>query len=276
MKGGHKAVKHFFAFLALASLLAFAAACSSGAFKTTGSTAIGLPGGGKAIVTRPPEPVVPVPPKDEEQNPATPTAPVLYLSTNSAEGRQRKNVEQIKDAVLNCLGDGGSTSLLNVTENMLVLDFNLAVNKDKIQVLPEGRRRFLLENIYASNVGQSIVGAEEKYLQTAASRTGLASDDLEDEIYLKSLVIVASVAAFNCDVKDPNSNCYCATKTSAESMVKRCLPQFSPAAAEFKAAVEELYSPENCGAELTSEDGFIKRRRAISALLSSYSFATAK
>ena len=167
-------------------------------------------------------------------------------------------------------------SIINVTADMLLIDTQLAENKDKVIVLGEGRQRFLMPNLYGPQVGQSILEVEKGYLQVDATRTGLSADSLEDEIYLKSLVTVASVAAFNCDVQNVNSNCYCADKKSAERMVARCLPQFSPNTAEFKEAVEGLYAPENCGASIDTLDGFKKRRRAIAALLSSYAFATAK
>jgi hypothetical protein len=201
---------------------------------------------------------------------------VMNLTTNYAEGRQRKNLVQLNDAIVNCVGKPEDDSIINVTADMLLIDTQLAENKDKVIVLGEGRQRFLMPNLYGPQVGQSILEVEKGYLQVDATRTGLSADSLEDEIYLKSLVTVASVAAFNCDVQNVNSNCYCADKKSAERMVARCLPQFSPNTAEFKEAVEGLYAPENCGASIDTLDGFKKRRRAIAALLSSYAFATAK
>jgi hypothetical protein len=283
MKVSHKKVKYHLASFAFASVLMLVAACSSDAFKPTGSKAIVLPGGSKSISKKTSE-IVPeeVATKNADtgssdvQNAKKPEPLVMNLTTNFAEGRQRKNVEQLKDAVLNCLGTEGSSSILNVKKEMLAIDPALLEKNGELASHGEGRSRFLLPNIYGDYVDKSILSAEESYLQIAATRTGLTADDIEDEIYLKSLVLVANVAAYNCDVKNVNSDCYCATKASAERMVNRCLPQFSPNSDEYKVAVEQLYAPENCGAELTSEEGFRKRRRAIAALLSSYAFATAK
>ena len=276
MKFARKRVNYTCASFALTLALLFVAACS-GPFKTTGSKPISLPGGGKAVANQTgPSTPEPLNPGSGDQNPNQQATPTVYLTTNFAEGRQRKNVDQLKDAVLNCVGGDGQTNILNVSEDMLSIDLTDERNQNKFTQHHEGRERFLLPNIYGAYINQSVLKTEEQYLQTATTRTGLTSDDIEDEIYLKSLVIVASVVAYNCDVKNPASNCYCATKASAEKMVLRCLPQFSPSTVEFKAAVEELHSPDNCGAEVSTKEGFIKRRRAVAALLSSYAFATAK
>ncbi len=283
MRLGQRRSKKNLFYVALAAVVSLTAACSVEKLKSSGTKPVYLPSGLKrnpvvAQNSTQKKPEVPA-----TQNPSSDDALgekaeplVMNLTTNYAEGRQRKNLVQLKDAILNCVGKPEDDSIVDITADMLLVDTQLAENKDKVVVLGEGRQRFLMPNLYGTQVGQSILDAEKSYLQVDATRTGLTADSLEDEIYLKSLVTVASVAAFNCDVQNVNSNCYCADQKSAERMLARCLPQFSPNTAEFKAAVEGLYSPENCGASIDTQEGFKKRRRAIAALLSSYAFATAK
>lgn len=201
----------------------------------------------------------------------------LELTTNYAEGRQRKNLAQLKDAILSCVGKPGDESILKVVDDMLGYEEQF-IDQNNLTKFPNntGRNRFLSQSVYAPFVGKSVLDVEGEFLDIGSTRTGLRADSLEDEIYLKSLVTVASVVAFNCDVKDPSSNCYCADEVSAKQMLARCLPQFSPASEAYQSAIKELYSAENCGAPDSTEAGLKKRRIAVAALLSSYAFATSK
>jgi hypothetical protein len=202
---------------------------------------------------------------------------VMNLTTNFSEGRQRKNLDQLRDAMLNCVGAASNDpDILKLTDDMIIYP-NSTEYQDK-KKFPDntGRERFLLPIVYVPSLGKEVLEVEKDFLDIGATRTGLRADTIEDDIYLKSLVTVASVAAFNCKVDDQYSNCYCADKMSAEKMISRCLPQFAPTSDAYQAAVQELYSVDNCGAPGNTDDGLKKRRRAIAALLSSYAFATSK
>ncbi|MEN9825134.1 MAG: hypothetical protein RI953_879 [Pseudomonadota bacterium] len=220
--------------------------------------------------------------KDQKDTSADATAAkveplVMNLTTNFSEGRQRKNLEQLRDAILNCVGATPTDpDILKLTDDMIIYP-NSTEFQDKRR-FPDntGRERFLLPNVYVPALGKEVLEVERDFLDVGATRTGLRADSIEDDIYLKSLVTVASVAAFNCRVDDQYSNCYCADKMSAERMVARCMPQFAPTSDAYQAAVQELYSVNNCGAPGNTDDGLKKRRRAIAALLSSYSFATSR
>ncbi|MFZ9519325.1 MAG: hypothetical protein ACO3A4_02505 [Silvanigrellaceae bacterium] len=202
---------------------------------------------------------------------------VMNLTTNFSEGRQRKNLDQLRDAILSCVGASSTDAeILKVTDDMIVYPNSTEFDSKKKFPDGTGRERFLLPNVYVPVIGKEALEVEKDFLDVGATRTGLRADSIEDDIYLKSLVTVASVAAFNCNVTDPNSYCYCADKASAEKMVARCLPQFSPTSEAYQAAVQELYSASNCAAPGNTDDGLKKRRRAIAALLSSYAFATSK
>ncbi|NBW81004.1 hypothetical protein EBR21_04545, partial [bacterium] len=239
---------------ALASVMVFVA-CSSD--KLQGNTkAIVLPSGLRKSTQSnggsTSEPLMP----DKKDTSADATSAkveplVMNLTTNFSEGRQRKNLDQLRDAILNCVGASSTDSdILKLTDEMIIYS-NSNEFADKKQ-FPDGtgRERFLLTNVYGSSLGKEVLDVERDFLDVVATRSGLRADNIEDDIYLKSLVTVASVVAFNCKVDDQNSysNCYCADKMSAEKMVARCLPQFAPTSDAYQAAVQELSSVNNCGA----------------------------
>lgn len=268
-----------FQFLLVAGAVAVGAvACSTERFKSN-SKPIGLPSGVKKapIEAQNQTQTTPDDNKPEDADAEVEKVKSLELTTNYAEGRQRKNLVQLKDAILSCVGKAGDESILKVDDSMIgyTLEF---INQNKLTQSPinTGRNRFLSQTVYAAAVGKSVLEVEGEFLDIGSTRTGLRADSLEDEIYLKSLVTVASVVAFNCDVNDPSSNCYCADEVSAKQMLARCLPQFSPASEAYQSAIKELYSAENCGAPDSTDDGLKRRRRAVAALLSSYAFATSK
>ncbi|MEN9809671.1 MAG: hypothetical protein RLZZ488_1238 [Pseudomonadota bacterium] len=268
-----------FQFLLVAStVLVGTVACSMERFKSN-PKAIELPSGVKrAPIEAQNQPQsTPNDNKTSDADAAAEKAKSLELTTNYAEGRQRKNLVQLKDAIFSCVGKAGDESILKVVDDMLGYEEQF-IDQNNLTKFPNntGRNRFLSQTVYAAAVGKSVLDVEGEFLDIGSTRTGLRADSLEDEIYLKSLVTVASVVAFNCDVKDPSSNCYCADEISAKQMLARCLPQFSPASEAYQSAIKELYSAENCGAPDSTEDGLKRRRRAVAALLSSYAFATSK
>jgi len=176
---------------------------------------------------------------------------------------------------------GGSSSAANFDSN-LANPAILKISADMIiststTALSEGRVRFLLQDSTTSKVDKNIIDLERGFLDSASvASTGTYADTLEDTVYLNSLLTIASVAAFNCDVRAAsNTNCNCSTRETASAMLQRCLPLFDPSTDAFKDALDKLSSVENCGAPETV-DGLLKRRRAIASLLSSYAFATAK
>ena len=251
-------------------------ACGLDALKQN-STAVKVPASTNNISARKAEaPTVGPAPTQSEQLPSDGDAvpnlsdQTLYLSSNSSDGRQRKNLSQLNDAFTNCVG----ADQLKITQEMLMVDIN-ATN----QSLSEGRVRFLLPSIYTAHVGKNILDVEKEFLDIEANRTGVAPDTLEDELYLKALINAANVAAFNCDVKSPSSKCYCSGKVEAEQMLKRCLPLFAPNTQQYQDALNAFSAAENCGAQPAnaSDVAYLEKRRiAIASLLSSYAFATAK
>lgn len=268
-----------FQFLLVAGTVAVGAvACSMERFRSN-SKPIGLPSGVKKapVEVRNQPQTTPDESRPGEADAEVEKAKSLELTTNYAEGRQRKNLVQLKDAILACVGKANDDSILKVVDDMLGYEEQF-IDQNNLTKFPNntGRNRFLSQTVYASSVGKSVLDVEGEFLDIGSTRTGLRADSLEDEIYLKSLVTVASVVAFNCDVKDPSSNCYCADEVSAKQMLARCLPQFSPASEAYQSAIKELYSAENCGAPDSTDDGLKRRRRAVAALLSSYAFATSK
>lgn len=268
-------------------LLGVLAACSAESIKP-----IALPAG-KAILSKPPRT------DDARPEPtATASAPVVEATPTdvtynivdlTAADRKRKSAEQLRSSIILCLGAesqsapaaGGSQSPANLDatlENPAILRVSAdMITSDGAAALTEGRVRFLLQDTATSKVNQNIISLERVYLDAISTgTTGTNADSLEDVVYLNSLLTVASVAAFNCDVRAAsNTNCNCSTRDAATAMLQRCLPLFDPSSASFRDAVERLSSTENCGAPETAA-GLMNRRRAIASLISSYAFATAR
>lgn len=195
---------------------------------------------------------VPNTPTDLEQNDLASTA----LTTI-----QRKSGIQLRMTIASCLlGDSkaSTANLLKVSENMFV-DGSNAVDAST------GRVKFLIGG--SMSVGTDILESQKLFIDSSGSGTGLKADSIEDEGYLNSLLTVASVAAFNCDLN--SQYCKCSTETDATAMLERCLPLFDPTTAEFKNAAKTLASSENCG----SSD-LVQKRKAITSVISSYAFAT--
>lgn len=286
--------------LALSLLLGVVAACSTEAIKPiglpSGKTIFSCPTGGKSSLSCQPDPRPT--PKTANANPVvtpTETAPVTpepltfnIVDLTSSE-RKRKTAEQFQKSIIQCLGAesqsspaaGGSLSPANL-DTSITNPAILKISADMFlsagaPALTEGRLRFLLQDGTASKVDRNIVDLERSYLDSASvSSTGTYADSLEDVVYLNSILTIASVAAFNCDVRAAsNTNCNCSTRDTAAAMLQRCMPLFDPSTDAFKDALDKLSSTENCGAPETN-DGLLKRRRAIASLLSSYAFATAK
>lgn len=209
----------------------------------------------------------------------------LNIVGNGSFARQRKNYTQLEQSYAICLSNpdapSNSTglSLLNLNPNMILntvqnADQSVSTAPNADQSPRDGRIRFLdgtYLNAANATTPTSILTLEREYLETSKSRTSTSSDTLEDEVYLNSLLTIANVAAFNCDVDNETSPCYCSTTSAASKLLQRCLPLFSPDSEAFKAALASMTSAENCGSREP-----INRRKAIASLLSSYAFATAK
>jgi hypothetical protein len=250
---------------------------------------IGLPGG-KVMLSKKTSndvPVVPATPQVGSGN-ALPNAEPLSLSIvdlNGA-GRQRKSLEQLKNSIVDCLGAGSEfepnavladPQILKMRSEMFVSDSSPKNPADgRVSFLISEKQTTLISGVQTTLIGQSVLGPERKFIDVAGADAGVRADGLEDELYLNSLVTIASVAAFNCDVRStPNNLCNCSTKSDASAMLGRCLKLFDQSSEAFQKAVDSLADAENCGAPENAL-GFLKRRKAITSLISSYAFATAK
>ena len=245
---------------------------------------IGLPGG-KVMLSKKTSndvPVVPATPQVGSGN-ALPNAEPLSLSIvdlNGA-GRQRKSLEQLKNSIVDCLGAGSQFDTnADMAEpqipQILKMRSEMFVSTSSPTNPADGRVSFLISGEQATLAGKSVLDLEKKFIDVVGADAGVRADGLEDELYLNSLVTIASVAAFNCDVRStPNNLCNCSTKSDASAMLGRCLKQFDQSSEAFQKAVDSLADAENCGAPENAL-GFLKRRRAITSLISSYAFATAK
>jgi hypothetical protein len=282
------------AVLGLSLLLGIVAACSSESIRP-----IGLPAGRAILPTdtavKPSGETNPgntAAPKqgDDAKSVVAPEPLTFNIVDLTSSDRKRKTSEQLQKSIILCLGSesqsspaaGGSSSPANM-DVTIANPAILKISADMIvtpgaAALTEGRVRFLLQDSTTSKVDKNIVELERGFLDSSSvASTGTYADTLEDAVYLNSLLTVASVAAFNCDVRSAsNTNCNCSTQAAASAMLQRCLPQFDPNTDAFKDTLEKLASVENCGAPESSADGLLKRRRAIASLLSSYAFATAK
>jgi len=204
-----------------------------------------------------------------------PQSYVMNLIDLSAGGRQRKSSEQLKKSILACVGaqsegdsgiiDEENPSILQVTNDMLVN----ASSTSK----PKGRFGFLIVGNAADVVGKSILDLEKSFIDVEGTTSGVNAASLDEELYLNSLQTIASVVAFNCDVEDESSKCFCSTREKAREMVQRCLSLFDPSSVEFSEAFGGF--AEACSAN-DSDAGLFKRRKAIVSLLSSYAFATSR
>jgi hypothetical protein len=242
---------------------------------------IGLPGG-KVILSKKTSndvPVVPATPQVGSGN-ALPNAEPLSLSIvdlNGA-GRQRKSLEQLKNSIVDCLGAGSEfePNAVLADPQILKMRSEMFVSTSSPKNPADGRVSFLISGEQTTLAGKSVLDLEKKFIDVVGADAGVRADGLEDELFLNSLVTIASVAAFNCDVRSSsNTLCNCSTKIDASAMLGRCLKQFDQSSEAFQKAVDSLADAENCGAR-ENPLGFLKRRRAITSLISSYAFATAK
>ena len=259
-----------------AFLVAAFVGCSAGNVKP-----IGLPGGKVILSTKPSNdvPVVPATPQVGSGN-ALPNAEPLSLSIVdlNGSGRQRKSLEQLKNSIVDCLGAGSQfdTNADMADPQILKMRSELFVSTSSPTNPADGRVSFLISGEQATLAGKSVLDLEKKFIDVVGADAGVRADGLEDELYLNSLVTIASVAAFNCDVRStPNNLCNCSTKSDASAMLGRCLKLFDQSSEAFQKAVDSLADAENCGAPENAL-GFLKRRKAITSLISSYAFATAK
>jgi hypothetical protein len=243
---------------------------------------IGLPGG-KVIFKSAPSAGNPDVTPDSAQvgsGNALPNAEPLSLSIVdlNSSARQRKSLEQLKNSIVDCLG-GGSQFDINADmadPQILKMRSEMFVSTSSPTNPADGRLSFLISGEQTTLAGKSVLDLEKKFIDVVGADAGVRADGLEDELYLNSLVTIASVAAFNCDVRSSsNTFCNCSTKSDASAMLGRCLKQFDQSSDAFQKAVDSLADAENCGAPENAL-GFLKRRRAITSLISSYAFATAK
>lgn len=260
-----------------AFLVAAFVGCSAGNVKP-----IGLPGG-KVILSKKPSndvPAAPATPQVGSGN-ALPNAEPLSLSIIdlNGSGRQRKSLEQLENSIVDCLGAGSEFEpnvVLADPQIPPILKMHSEMFTASSTNDADGRRRILISGEQDKLTGTSALDMEKKFIDVAGADAGVRADGLEDELYLNSLGAIASVAAFNCNVRAAsNTFCNCSTKSAASAMLGRCLKQFDQSSEAFQKAVDSLADAENCGAP---EDalGLLKRRRAITSLISSYAFATAK
>lgn len=242
---------------------------------------IGLPGGKVILSTKPSNdaPAGPATPQVGSGN-ALPNAEPLSLSIIdlNGSGRQRKSLEQLKNSIVDCLGSGSQidTGLDASNPQIFRLRSEMFISTSSPRDPADGRLSFLISGEQTTLSGKSVLDLEKKFIDVAGADAGVRADGLEDELYLNSLVTIASVAAFHCDVRStPNNLCNCSTKSDASAMLGRCLKQFDQSSDAFQKAVDSLADAENCGAPENAL-GFLKRRKAITSLISSYAFATAK
>lgn len=260
-----------------AFLVAAFVGCSAGNVKP-----IGLPGG-KVILKPIPKPDDPDGISDPGQigsGNALPNPEPLALSIVDLNGsaRQRKSLEQLKNSIVDCLGSGSQfdTNADMANPQILRMRSEMFVSTSSPTNPADGRVSFLISGEQTTLAGKSLLDLEKKFIDVVGADAGVRADGLEDELYLNSLVTIASVAAFNCDVRSSsNTFCNCSTKSDASAMLGRCLKQFDQSSEAFQKAVDSLADAENCGAPENAL-GFLKRRRAITSLISSYAFATAK
>jgi len=220
-------------------------------------------------------------PEVPEQTPAVeptvvePESLSMNLVDLSAGGRQRKSALQLQKSFVSCVGgqrendmgspDEANPSILQVSNEMIL--------SSESSEKPKGRFGFLIVGNAAEVVGKNILELEKPFIDVEGTTSGVKASSLEDELYLNSLQTIASVIAFNCDVENESSQCFCSTKQKAKEMVERCLTLFDTSTDEFNAAFEGF--SEACSAD-SSDEGLFKRRKAIVSLLSSYAFATSK
>ncbi len=260
-----------------AFLVAAFVGCSAGNVKP-----IGLPGG-KVIIKPAPSDGNPDGSPDSARvgsGNALPNAEPLSLSIVdlNGSGRQRKSLEQLKNSIVDCLGAGSEFEPNADMANPQILRMRseMFVSTSSPTNPADGRVSFLISGEQTTLAGKSVLDLEKKFIDVVGADAGVRADGLEDELYLNSLVTIASVAAFNCDVRSSsNTFCNCSTKSDASAMLGRCLKQFDQSSEAFQKAVDGLADAENCGAPENAL-GFLKRRRAITSLISSYAFATAK
>lgn len=213
----------------------------------------------------------------EEKLPASESISMNLVDLSSGD-RQRKSLLQLKNSIIACVGtqaegdagvpDQDNPSILRVTSEMIQNQNNVT------QV--NGRFGFIVAagtEEEAKVVGKSVLELEKSFIDVEGSATGVRASSLEDELYLNSLQNVASVVAFNCDVTSDSSPCFCSTSQKAEEMMMRCLTLFDPASVDFKIGLLSFAAA--CSGD-TSEEGLLKRRKAIVSLLSSYAFATSR
>lgn len=204
-----------------------------------------------------------------------PESLTMNLIDLSAGGRQRKSSEQLQSSYLSCVGsqaEGDSNSPDNSNPSILKINSGMIVASDS-SAKPKGRFGFLIVSKPEDVLEKSALAIEKSFIDINGTTSGVDASSLDDELYLNSLQNVASVIAYNCDVENDSSQCFCATKEKAKAMVERCLPLFEPSSEEFEAAYQGF--SEACSAD-ASDEGLFKRRQAIVSLLSSYAFATSK
>lgn len=221
------------------------------------------------------KPVATVEPVAQEPKVAAPESLSMNLVDLSAGGRQRKSSLQLQKSFVSCVGsqseidagapDEANPSILQISSDMIISSDSTSKAK--------GRFGFLVVSKPEDVLGKSILELEKSFIDVEGTTSGVKASSLEDELYLNSLQNIASVIAFNCDVESESSQCFCSTREKAKAMVERCLTLFDSTSAEFTAAFDGF--AEACSAD-TSDDGLLKRRKAIVSLLSSYAFATSK
>jgi hypothetical protein len=220
-------------------------------------------------------------PAQPEQTPASeptsvePESLTMNLVDLSSGGRQRKSSLQLQKSFVACVGaqSEGDTGMADEANPSILQVSNEMIVSATATTKPKGRFGFLIYGNAAEVVGKSILDLEKLFIDVEGTSSGVKASSLEDELYLNSLQTIASVIAFNCDVESESSKCFCSTKAKAREMVERCLTLFDTASDEFTAAFEGF--SEACSAD-ASDEGLLKRRKAIVSLLSSYAFATSR
>lgn len=181
------------------------------------------------------------------------------LSSSTATTLQRKSSEQLRSTIAQCVLGSGATE---TQRRELFLVKSEMFNSAGAPALSEGRQRFIMPNESVTQ-GVDVIQNQLNYIDLSPGSTGVRGDVVDDQLFLNSLMFVADVVAFNCDLNA--EFCDCSSFERAQSMLQRCLPAFDTAA-----MASTMASAEHCGSS-----NLVQRRKAIASLISSYAFAAA-
>lgn len=175
--------------------------------------------------------------------------------SNSGGTFQLKNTALLRSSIVSCFGP----DVQIIRSDMLIPQ-----NGVSPPVGSDGRIRFLLPTY---RDGDDIIEVEKISLvdPDTGSRSAVTADSLT-ATYLRSLSLIGDVVAHNCSAANPL--CACDTPAAALEMLSRCVPSIDPKTEEARDASLMLSS--------VCSSGEAGMRRAVSSLISSYSFGLSR